>query len=282
MALPTTSKKIPLTLLLFSASACGSLAVGACSAFGDAEGPPPAADVVDPEAPIIPDATVPDTSVADSADGDGESPCVASPPGLVAWWTGDDTLEDHEKRHHATSTGMPTFHPGKHGSAFKFPESATTSPILVSDAPGLDFETGLTIEAWIRPDRADQDARIVDKITAGEHDGYLLDLEGGHLRLIVKDKLIRSPMTLGPDLVHVAGTFDSQGTGRLYVDGVEVVSANTGVQAIPKNDLPLTIGSTSKKLMVFNGIIDELAVYDRALTAQEVAAIARAPQGRCK
>lgn len=79
--------------------------------------------------------------------------------------------------------------------------------------------------------------------------------------------------------VHLAGTFDNT-TYRLYVDGKEVAS---GAKAMPfrfadKN--PLIIGSNTNdqgKTMHdhFFGRIDDLAIYDRALSAAELATLSR-------
>ena len=47
------------------------------------------------------------------------------------------------------------------------------------------FEAGCTLEAWIRP-QAGTSGRIVDKITPGGSDGFLLDMfPADALRLIV-------------------------------------------------------------------------------------------------
>jgi large repetitive protein len=81
--------------------------------------------------------------------------------------------------------------------------------------------------------------------------------------------------------VHVAGTFDGT-TSLVYVDGVQVGS-KTPMMSLGTNTEPAHIGEDSQGGSSFPGIIDEVSVYSRALTATEIAAIFNAGKaGRCK
>ena len=67
---------------------------------------------------------------------------------------------------------------------------------------------------------------------------------------------------------HVAGTYDGT-TLRLYVNGVQVGSqAKTGSMPVSAN--PLQIGGDSIYGQYFPGSIDEVRVYNRALSATEI------------
>src|SRR4030067_2841128 len=69
---------------------------------------------------------------------------------------------------------------------------------------------------------------------------------------------------------HLAATYDG-GTMRLYVDGVEVASrAQTGLIQTSTN--PLQIGGDSIYGQYFQGMIDEIRVYNVALTAAHIQA----------
>ena len=76
---------------------------------------------------------------------------------------------------------------------------------------------------------------------------------------------------------HVAGTYDeNKGVGKVYVNGVlesdvaedGVTRAKKGVagKLVPNNN-NLIIGKYNE---TFNGIIDEAALYNRVLTAEEI------------
>jgi len=67
---------------------------------------------------------------------------------------------------------------------------------------------------------------------------------------------------------HLAGTYDGA-TERLYVNGVQVASkAQTG--SIISSANPLQIGGDKIYGQFFQGLIDEVRVYNRALTANEI------------
>jgi hypothetical protein len=74
--------------------------------------------------------------------------------------------------------------------------------------------------------------------------------------------------------VHLAATYDGT-TQRLYVNGVQVSSrAQTG--AILVTGSPLRIGGNSFA-EYFRGIIDEVRIYNRALSAAEIQADMNTP-----
>ena len=69
---------------------------------------------------------------------------------------------------------------------------------------------------------------------------------------------------------HVAGTYDGS-TLRVYVNGVEDGSL-PATGPIPTNTIPLIFGADSGHGSLFDGAIDEVTLYGRALSAQEIAA----------
>ncbi len=77
---------------------------------------------------------------------------------------------------------------------------------------------GGSVEAWVRPDGAA--GRIVDKITPGGMDGFLLDTHPGNaLRLIVGADQLNVPVAFTGQWVHAVAVFDAAGSPALYVDG---------------------------------------------------------------
>ncbi len=78
---------------------------------------------------------------------------------------------------------------------------------------------------------------------------------------------------------HVACTYDhASGWASLFVDGAVVAATNIGVLT-PETSGTVVIGSGSASY--FYGAVDELAVYGRALSSFEIAAIYRSANGRC-
>ncbi|HEY5914569.1 MAG TPA: DUF5703 domain-containing protein [Verrucomicrobiae bacterium] len=86
-----------------------------------------------------------------------------------------------------------------------------------------DFTGGLTVEAWVKPAKLPgSGARIVDKITPGGGDGFLLDTHPGNsLRFICRETTLQQPEAAPADRwTHVAAVADSAADGcRLYVGG---------------------------------------------------------------
>jgi hypothetical protein len=74
---------------------------------------------------------------------------------------------------------------------------------------------------------------------------------------------------------HLAGTYDGS-TLRLYVNGNQV-AAQTVSAAIRTSTAPLRIGGNSIFGQFFRGRIDEVRIYNRALTPSEVQTVMNTP-----
>jgi len=172
-----------------------------------------------------------------------------------------------------------TFAPGEINLGFLL-DGATSSHVTIPDSPSLEITGAITIDAWINSSTLN--GRIVDKITAFGTDGYLLDLVGGQLRMIVQGDGLSSPGPLSPGVfTHVAGVYDGSSLS-LYLNGVLVATKATGVTAIPVNSDPLNIGVDSAGGSNFTGIIDEPRIFGRALSAAEIAGIVQAEAAHCQ
>jgi hypothetical protein len=67
---------------------------------------------------------------------------------------------------------------------------------------------------------------------------------------------------------HLAATYDGAAL-RLYVNGA-LASTRAMTGPITASASPLRIGGNTIWGEFFNGVIDELRIYNRALTAQEI------------
>ena len=78
--------------------------------------------------------------------------------------------------------------------------------------------------------------------------------------------------------IHLAGTYDGE-TLRLYVDGVEIASQGGITGNIPVDGNPVTLGAEENGdipqdvVGEMAGLIDEVRLYNRALSASEIAEI---------
>lgn len=164
------------------------------------------------------------------------------------------------------------------GTCLNFAGGATTDNVAFSDAASLDFINSLTITAWINPRSfgAASTARIVSK-TSGANNEYGFFLNGAtkSLRCFLGTTDITGTSNIIPVLgiwYFVALTFNKDlGSNQVkfYVNGVE---SGTGTKAsgIGVNSESLYIGNTSNLIRSFDGKIDEVKIYNRALSAGEI------------
>ena len=108
-------------------------------------------------------------------------------------------------------------------------------PGALKDSAAWDFASGLTVEAWVKPEKLPGGgARIVDKITPGGADGFLLDTcPGNSVRFICGQSQVNQKDALpAGKWTHVAAVADPKAGGcRIYVDGKRV-QGGAGLAAI--------------------------------------------------
>ena len=185
---------------------------------------------------------------------------------------------------------------GVYGSAVTLP----TTGLLVNNADtaaGFDgtsnsyVDTNVTtlsasafsVEAWVKADViGTAGRRIVVKDEVGVTGAWLLWFNQGALRFQVRNStnsawvIAEAPTTPSVgSTFHVVGVFDGS-DAILYLDGVEVARTALGTSTTNTNGLPITIGADSDPLNprdhIFDGSIDEVALYELALTGAQVQA----------
>lgn len=194
------------------------------------------------------------------------------------FWRGNDSLADSASTNNGASGtqngATPVTYAGGHdGNAFALNGS---SYVQVPNASNLQITGPITMSAWVYLNTAG--GRIFDKLTAGQQNGFLLDTYQGKLRMIVgTNSAFVSPSLLPVGAwAHVAGTWDGI-SGKLYVNGSLAHSYNPpNPQAIPSNTLDLRLGADSTGATRLNGLIDDAALFDQALTATQISALASA------
>ena len=209
---------------------------------------------------------------------------------LVAHWRMDEregaTSLDHAGSHDGTLHG-PTREAGKLGRALRFDGEDSFVDTGAWDVSGQ----ALTICAWLRADTfthlSSYDARIVSKANGVQEDDHTWMLSsikvGGAARLRFRLKTGGSTTTLiasGGDLtadrwIHAAAVYDGSQM-MLYRDGAPVGSTpKTGdITAEPGLSVWLGDNPSGAGDRPFDGLLDDVRVYARALTPDEVAYLA--------
>jgi hypothetical protein len=152
----------------------------------------------------------------------------------------------------------------------------------VPDAASLDLSK-FTISAWVKP----------TTLQSGWRTAVLKEKPGGLVYALYANGVSPSAPSVwinpgtevgtgnGPTALpagqwsYVTGTYDGSAL-RLYVDGVLKATQNT-TATIPASSGPLRIGGNAVWAEWFNGALDEIRVYNRALTATEINSDATRP-----
>ena len=214
---------------------------------------------------------------------------MTTDPGLVGYWKvnegGGTQLRDMSGwGNNADVVGNPTWVPGVKGLALDLDGSDNA---VVSDQAALDAATALTLSAWIQP-VAETDQDLISRALTGSVDGYTLGLSSSSSPTHPRTAFLRFNQATSGELyqlnslsqypsggyswIHVAGTYDGT-TMRMYVNGVEE-SSIVGPAAIAANAVDVGIGAQSDGTRRFNGTLDDIRIYNRALTSSEIASIA--------
>jgi hypothetical protein len=161
---------------------------------------------------------------------------------------------------------------GRYGSALSF--NGSNSLVTVSDSASLDLTQGLTLEAWVFPTALGGWRPLVFK-PLGTQLCYVLQGSSNpsgvpSLGLSVAPSNVMAPNPLPLNMwSHIAGTYNGV-TMALYVNGVQVASqSQTGTLATSTDAMTLggdTMGED------WSGLIDEVRIYNRALSASEIQA----------
>ncbi|HSK05060.1 MAG TPA: LamG domain-containing protein [Kofleriaceae bacterium] len=205
-------------------------------------------------------------------------------PSLVAHWKFDDPPDDRDgaldssgRGHHATCRACPDLVTGKIGGGYRF--KASLGHILVVP-DHADFRGLYTIAAWIHAQPTNNQIAIMSKpYGSGTGNSWQLELlEDDRISLSGgSPHSLRSPGTIPPgEWHHVAGRFD--GTEKeLFIDGKEVDEVDV---TIDYDGHDIYLGGDQNggdEVLHWDGVLDDVRIYNRDLTDDEIAALALIP-----
>jgi hypothetical protein len=239
--------------------------------------------------------------------------CVPPPSDLVGWWPGDGNGDDLVGGNDGIISPGTAFAAGKVGQAFSF--NGTSDYVTVPDdglGSPLDGFSELTIDAWVNPDSigwpdpesGGNISAIVSKHDTTKANGvsYSLLQFNGKLRFVVLQTInpdnkvgVISDMDIPIGVwSHVAAVWRGGTDLELYWNGTEITATLFSEGSTPTmtadNDVPVNIGRVESfsgthvgPAAFFHGLIDEVEIFDRALSASEILAIYNAgSDGKCK
>jgi hypothetical protein len=227
-------------------------------------------------------------------------PCVPAVAGLVGWWPGDGNANDIAGTNNGMLQGGATADaPAVVGTGFSL--DGTNMYVEIPDAPELK-PAELTVECWVKWDNLSTPGTsvypgqqyIVFKQNSrhGDFEGYVLSKDRTWNDIILWEvssasgQLVRidstSPVTTNV-WYHLAGVRGSNYI-QIYFNGV--LEAQTNVN-FPQDygNWPLYFGTSGQSYWDrrLDGVIDEVALYNRALSADEIAGLyAAGSLGKCR
>jgi len=213
-------------------------------------------------------------------------------PDLIGWWRLDEgtgtIVADASGAGHdgAFAAGDPQWVEGMFGSALSFDGA---SEVEIPDHADFHLEEALTVALWAQPeDNQPNYAKFFCKQKSGEYP-YALQYSSSQTIRATVDASARFDTSSIPNFIgewgHLCFTYDGSAV-ILYKDGEEVARNGSASGTLAQNDLSLSIGGRLNSGQDYAGIIDDVRLYKRALTPEEVpltmvvpaSTIASAPQ----
>ncbi|HEY6504384.1 MAG TPA: Ig-like domain-containing protein [Chitinophagaceae bacterium] len=194
--------------------------------------------------------------------------------------TGTTATDNSGNNNNGTLTNGPAWSAsGRYGSAILF--DGTNDYININDANSLDLTNGMTLEAWVNPSNLTGFKTVICKDRTTSNYTYTLAANNNttnvnnqrpnsRIRIGSNNRTVTGTTKLALNTwTHIASTYDGT-TMRLYINGVQVSTfATTGNITVTTN--PLRIGGTTAlAAQYFAGRIDEVRIYNRALSQAEI------------
>ena len=193
--------------------------------------------------------------------------------GIVSWWPGDGNTNDIVGGNNGTLHGGATFAPGIVGQAFSFPSAGA-----YFQAPANGLPTGnsdRTMELWVYINAfVTTEAMFASYGVFGiPNQAYGLGTSGSTVFFSQWGLGITGPSLQTGTWYHVAVT-NVGNFATLYLNGTAVASGTLPINTpggayFYMGSVPAPYGATRQ----LNGLTDEAAVYNRALSAEEIRAI---------
>jgi hypothetical protein len=215
----------------------------------------------------------------------GYSPATA---GLVAWWAGEGNANDVIGGHNGTLVGG-TYGPGFLGTDQAFQLDGVSSYVQVPNDPAWNLgSSDFTIDLWVnysalRADSISQPQSIFMGHDEGPGDAnkWFFAYGGGDLYWHMNSPatgplfLALAPFTPNLNQWYNLALTRSGSTFAISVNGAPI-SSEDNANPVPDASAPLTLGAAESPPGDFflNGGLDDVVLYNRALSPQDLAALA--------
>lgn len=175
---------------------------------------------------------------------------------------------------HGTFNSTPEWAEGVFGGAIN---CATGGHILIKDSDSLDLTEAWTLTLWVKINPPMERWQTILNKRFDTETNYVIRLnDGGGWEVMVNNggwvRVRDSSQAKGGEWVHLAGVYNGTDTLSLFVDG-EQVASRSGVAPPPANNIDLRLGSYAGSGGGIDGMLDETAIFNVALEAEDIVLI---------
>lgn len=208
--------------------------------------------------------------------------CVTPPSGLVSWWRGENNANDFTRGNDGTLINGATFAPGKVGQAFSF--DGVDDYVRIPASPDFDFSGSFSIGYWFKTASSETQYQMLSYNPATGRGfvvfGTAMFAESYFYAPHPSNWARTSTSDFNDNQWHYLLIQRDGTTLRYYVDTV-LLDVETLAGDITSN-ADLLIGTSNDFLGFYVGLIDEIELYNRALSTSEIQSLYNAGvAGKC-
>lgn len=215
-------------------------------------------------------------------------PSYVPAAGLAAWYSFSGNAADGSGNGNAATSYGPTLTTDRFGNAngaYRFNGTSDYMQVVTGASSSLNLRnSGSTVAVWFKSNwkTVAQDMQLFYRGDAQyATDPYLLYLSNGSAVYRRDVGTGQTVNTVSTSLAsadtglfhHLVGTYDSaSGKMTLYLDGAQINQMTLpGTLSYATNAFTCYIGSADNGQQLFKGVLDDIGVWNRALTACEIA-----------
>jgi hypothetical protein len=203
--------------------------------------------------------------------------------GLVGWWPFNGNANDESGNGNNGTVNGATLTADRFGNSSKaYNFDGINDDISVQGLQNININSKISISAWINTNQISTSKNIVSKY-GGFNDAFSLDIESTTVKFNVSpgsanwNTCFNNNINLTTNSWHhIVSTYDfANNVFKIYFNGLNVGSINAPFQLGNANNIPVLFGHCYDPNNIlssqrFNGKIDDVGIWNRALTEQEI------------